>query len=501
MEDARQRLWIGTYHGGLNMLDLNTRQERFINRNNLLKGFPSDELSNCIHRLFIAKKNILLIATNNGLYSCLLNAQPQQMQFFSNRRRPADARSLSSNLVMDIQSAKDGTLFIATNSGGICKILSENLLSDKIEFQPYLSDKGLASDICLAMTLLADGRLFIVSEASVSCFHPQNDTFINYVRGTFGYDFTFLEAKPIIFPDGRVMFGSTRGVMDFQMKDFQRSHFVPPLVLECEQHIKLDADDPNITIRFSALDYNRKVPITYAYRFAGNDSNWVFTKDHSITFQNLPAGTHELHLRSTNGDGVWVDNEQVVTICRPARFHETPYAWMLYGLLLAIILWGGYRVISYIRRLEDEIKDIRLTSNERIQVLTERIKELLPFGETVEKLTQTEKIEDDEDLRFADKVKTLLAENLSNSDFSVNDFTREMGMSRTVLYARMKSVFGTTPNNYLLNMRIEKAKKLLKHPNAYITEIAYGCGFSDPKYFSRCFKKFVGVTPSDYQQS
>lgn len=501
VEDSRHRLWIGTYKGGLNMLDLNASQERFVNKNNLLKGFPSDENSNCIHRLFIAQKNVLLIATNNGLFSCSLEKQPQQMTFFCNRRRADDATSLSSNLMMDIQSLKDGTLMVATNSGGICRIVSKNLLSDKIAFQPYLSDKGLPSDVCIAMATLSDGSLFIVSETSVSCFNPATETFTNYVRGTFGDDFTFLEAKPLVFPDGRVMFGSTSGVMDFHMKDIQRSTFIPPLVLECEKEIRLDADNPNVTITFSALDYNRNVPITYAYRFAEGDSTWIYTKDNSITLQNLPAGTYELHIRSTNGDGVWVDNEQVVTIYRPARFHETPYAWMLYGLILAFVMLGFYRVVSYIHRLENEIKHIRLTSNERIQVLTERIKEQLSIGETIEKITNTEKIEDDEDQRFADKVKSYLQENLSNSDLSVNDFASEMAMSRTVLYARMKSVFGTTPNNYLTNMRIDEAKRQLLKPNAYITDIAYRCGFSDPKYFSRCFKKVVGMSPSDYQKN
>ena len=71
-------------------------------------------------------------------------------------------------------------------------------------------------------------------------------------------------------------------------------------------------------------------------------------------------------------------------------------------------------------------------------------------------------------------------------------------VSRNVLYARMKTIFGTSPYNYLLNVRIEESKKLLRGDAPYITDVAYRCGFSDPKYFSRCFKNIVGMTPSEY---
>ena len=65
----------------------------------------------------------------------------------------------------------------------------------------------------------------------------------------------------------------------------------------------------------------------------------------------------------------------------------------------------------------------------------------------------------------------------------------------------MKSVFNTSPNNYLLNQRIERAKELLRQPDVYVADVAYRSGFSDPKYFSKCFKKLTGMTPTEFQKS
>ena len=145
-----------------------------------------------------------------------------------------------------------------------------------------------------------------------------------------------------------------------------------------------------------------------------------------------------------------------------------------------------------------EIKDIQLNSDQTIYILGERIKELLSINADPEIIhEETERLNDD-DRKFAERTKKFIESNISNSDLSVNDFAQELGVSRTVLYAKIKKVFDSSPNNLVLNMRIEYAKRMLLHSGAHISEIAYSCGFSDPKYFSRCFKKLTGKSPSEY---
>ena len=281
----------------------------------------------------------------------------------------------------------------------------------------------------------------------------------------------------------------------------QKSSYQPPLVFDCPSDIRLSPDERILTIQFAALDFNKNVPITYAYRIEGMDNRWIHITDNHITLPDIPAGTFHLHLRSTNGDGVWVDNEQTLTIHRRAAFHETPWAWMLYGLLLALLVIGIYRVVRYIRQLQNEIKDIRLTSNQRIEVMSHRIRELLSIKEAVEKIEPVEVVESEKDRLFAERVKTFVNEHLADSDLSIQDFAQAMAISRTLLFVLMKSVFNTSPNNYLLNQRIERAKELLRQPDVYVADVAYRSGFSDPKYFSKCFKKLTGMTPTEFQKS
>lgn len=100
------------------------------------------------------------------------------------------------------------------------------------------------------------------------------------------------------------------------------------------------------------------------------------------------------------------------------------------------------------------------------------------------------------DKEFLDKVMKVVQEKLSDSEFSINDFCRMLGMSRTSVYNKIKTLTGQGPNDFIRIVRLNKAKELLASRRYSIGEVANMVGFSDPKYFSTCFKKQFGVSPS-----
>lgn len=100
------------------------------------------------------------------------------------------------------------------------------------------------------------------------------------------------------------------------------------------------------------------------------------------------------------------------------------------------------------------------------------------------------------DKEFLDKVMTVVQQELANSEFSINDFCRMLGMSRTSVYNKIKTLTGQGPNDFIRIVRLNKAKELLASHRYTIGEVATMVGFSDPKYFSTCFKKQFGTSPS-----
>lgn len=102
----------------------------------------------------------------------------------------------------------------------------------------------------------------------------------------------------------------------------------------------------------------------------------------------------------------------------------------------------------------------------------------------------------DED--FMQQVVGLLERNIDNPDFDIDSFSRNIGVSSSQLYRKIKSITGLSPNEFIRTYRLKKAAHLIMESNLNISEIAYKVGFNDALYFSKCFKKQFGTTPSTY---
>ncbi len=87
-----------------------------------------------------------------------------------------------------------------------------------------------------------------------------------------------------------------------------------------------------------------------------------------------------------------------------------------------------------------------------------------------------------------------------NQPFDLNELARRHGMSASTLYRRFVRLFGKSPLDYLLDLRVSRAAELLERTNQPISDIAATAGFRDSNYFSRCFKLRMGVTPGAYRR-
>ena len=102
------------------------------------------------------------------------------------------------------------------------------------------------------------------------------------------------------------------------------------------------------------------------------------------------------------------------------------------------------------------------------------------------------------DEKFIEKLQKILDKNLSNSEYTAENFAAEIGMSRMQLHRKLKSLLGVSSTEFLRNERLKVGAELLKKGNGNISEIAYSVGFSDVSYFSKCFKEMFQCTPTEY---
>lgn len=100
------------------------------------------------------------------------------------------------------------------------------------------------------------------------------------------------------------------------------------------------------------------------------------------------------------------------------------------------------------------------------------------------------------DKKFMDSILSIMESEIGNENFTVEELVSRVGMSRTALYNKVKALSGESPNTLLRIVRLNRAKTLLEQKGVSIAEVAYQVGFMDVKYFSACFKKRFGISPS-----
>jgi AraC-like DNA-binding protein len=102
------------------------------------------------------------------------------------------------------------------------------------------------------------------------------------------------------------------------------------------------------------------------------------------------------------------------------------------------------------------------------------------------------------DERFLKEVIRVVEDKMADTDFNIDLVAESLAMSQKTFYRKFKSLTGQTPVEFVRDMRMQRAKQLLDDGGDNISEVAYKVGFSNPKYFSTCFREKYHVSPSEY---
>ena len=445
---------------------------------------------------------------------------------FRLHQREADrTQSLSSSGMMDIIKAHNGRVYVSTESGGVNLIEDADLLKEQLTFRHYtVQNHMLPSDVVMSMTPMPNGRCAIVSSHLVSIIdsttqYRQLDT--HY----FNADYRFSEARPLMVDNDTWIFGLNDGAFLTTTRQMERQTYQPQMVLTClevrgeksevrgEKQVSewwniermdtltLQPHERNITLHFAAIDYQAPERISYAFRLMTDGQrdttqwNYIGT-NRSVTLLNLEPGTYRLEVRSTNADGVWMNNQRVLTLIVKPTFWEAWYGKLLLVLLIAGFVAAVICTLLYIRRIKRQHREtlekylsLIEVSGERSEVSGERSEisgeKSQDSGESLDPMLQ--------------RVMQFVDENIANSDVNVGDMASAAAVSRSGLQRKVKQAMGITPQDLLRKARIKRACQLLRQTDKTVAEVAYACGFSDPKYFSRSFKQSTGLSPTEYK--
>lgn len=755
-EDGQGNIWIATYGRGVNLLREETNGIfKFINVDNELKGYPTEDFYR-VRRVTHDDNGVIYLSTTGGLVTFSNKmSSPDDMEFFTNRYKANNPHSIRTDIVMHTHVASDGSVYVATMGGGVQKIRSGvNPLSCDISFMQLKEAANSDHDLNQlpnggsVWSIVEDrnGNICVIRETSIEVHSPSGDVTV------FGPDdmqanLKFSEAKPIFDREsGELILSTLGGLLSIDVDKISKSGYTPNIIFtgvqfqgEKEMRTLLDSKsleieprNRNLSISFAALDYSNNYLVRYAYRL-DDDSRWTYLhNNHTVHLNNISPGKHKLTVRSTNGDGVWVDNESEIVLNVIPTFWETIWAKIMYVIVAGLVIWAviHYYFMKKKHRLLHELRDeetrfysdvghklrtpltligspvgevlrteslseqgrshlervhrsatnmlslvdamikknhkedvyvsdsvvplktqvsvgrdmpddgvvetarekllvvednddlrsylydilssqynvsiaengksglekaeliqpdfiitdvtmpemdgltmvrnikrnkalshipiivlsAKASEQDRIMGLKEGIDDYItkPFSaiylrqrvasiiaqrktlqqmyleslrekyplsasenvqtqpeETTEKAFSVPEQESqssqeiemtDADKKMIDELLTYTYSRLEDENLRIEDLADAVGLGRTVFYGKIKSLLGVTPSDFLRNIRMQRAEKLISETSMTFSEIAFSVGFSDPKYFTKCFKKDTGLTPSEYRK-
>ena len=365
-EDHNGRIWIGTYGGGLNLVEEKEDGAiRFIHAENKLSGFPINR-TNSIRCMVEGPGHTILVGTIEGLITFSSDfSDYENIRFYLNLPRPQATDGLCSADVMSVLRTTDETIYCYCYGGGLCKLVSSNLLSDELRFRSFGKE---TSPLARALIEDKNHNIWIGSETDITLFDVHDQTFESFGETFFNRSFNYSECLPVTDRQGDILMGTEGGMLVFSPDSIVKQTYEAPIVVtgikyseDNLSHVLSDADyleiptrRRNFTISFAALDYTNSLDIEYAYKL--DDNQWYYIgKKNSVSFVSLPAGKYQFQIKATNGDGIWMNTVKTVTLQVLPTFWETGWAKAFYIVVVLVISLAIGYIFFYIYYLKHKV--------------------------------------------------------------------------------------------------------------------------------------------------
>lgn len=520
-------MWLGT-NDGLFFYDLKRQQ--------LIEPFKGClNVRGCIGSL-ITRDGKLLMGCVQGMVEINLKSRIPGKGDFAvkyHQYKLDDPKSGVIDKILSFCLAKDGKIWLGSNGYGLyCYNYNKE---GKTYVKSFTTNNGLANNTVKGIVEDNQGMLWIATDNGLSIFNPKTETFSNYSRkdGLLSSQFYFNGA--IRDAKGKIYLGTDEGLMavtgvNHAVHNAARLRFTELLVdnqpvfagsdyldddISIAKRLCIHESDKSFTIFFSALNYGNDSQGVYLYRMKGYENDWVQLQpgQHSVRYSTLPAGSYQFEVKYIPSFDS--DKEQVISV----DIKVTPYFWKSWWFVsLMVIAFIAFLLYIYTSRLEKmrerEVEELyrpieaALKDSDEPGKLQSRIQMILEnqkrYQDSQKKSIETDRKQVAEKERpFMDIVMEVMEKNYDNSEFGVQELADEMRMNRSVLSKMLNAEAGQPTAQFIRNYRLDIAKKMITEnvANRNITEIAYRVGFNDPKYFTRCFTKQYGESPSAFKES
>lgn len=548
LQDQKGRMWMASYQGGVFVLD----KQRLLAAISL----PSAATATCVADYHFSDhgKNAL-----SGLHIGQLVLDGKGMVWASsyNHLDRIDTRTLrishipGTDAINYLMTSANGNVWVGYNSSVKCYMVNLPMKGKEVESKEWNIGAKVVS-MCDV-----EGKIWVVAGNACSVLDQGSNSFRFFIPMENPNNIYYSKLNHEVVMGGNDGFISIRADLSMP-KDDKAQLLLSGIVVNGRQTqdalldeniegtpgvspvglktLVLKYDENNFTLQLSDLPFADHPTAVYAYRLEGSDHEWHYLDKGNldITYNGLSYGDYHLTVHVVDGEGNIGDEVYQLEISVLPPWFLTIWCKLFYLTLLIVgIAWviNAHFVRKKLKEAKKQKEEILEQVQARMQFYANLADDLKNAAahhsfEEVNHLVvsnldvnasagdsesamlvdlhapQTSEVEMDEmDRKLLNQIREMIEENMVDSDFNVSRLQEKMGMGNKQLYRKLKALTGQTPVEYIRDMRMQKAAKLLKAGKFSVSEVMYTVGFSNSSYFSKCFSKAFGMTPTEFMRS
>ena len=475
LQDRNGDIWIGTDKG------LDRFRDGKIDPPGAFAGMAGYP----VRALLESRDGLLLAGTNQGLFK-VSEKGVEKVELTH-----ADSESE----VVSLYEDADGILWIGTNGDGL-------LRRDEGETTAFTTAEGLRDNYIYSLAEDGQGNLWMstnrgVMRISLKVLNDYASGEVRYLVPAFYDEAEGMagsqcsgEGQPSVWKDGsgRLYYPTGKGIAIFNPVKIGVQTAHPRTAIEavlCDgKPVESDGvpcfphGSQSLEFHFTALDFRAPEKIRFKYRLDGYEEEFVYLPldaERAARYVNLAAGEYRFTVHAASNDGIWDENGAFFAFEVLPSFFQKP----VFTILVVLVVFFAAGTVLLInrqrrqRRRRDKYKTIPIDAK-RIENVISMLLHLM-----------------DEERLFLDP------------DLTLNKLSLRLRIHYNHLSRIINERFGLSYNDFINKYRIEEARKKLTSPEekeSTILDIAYSTGFYSKSVFNAAFKKFTGMTPTEYRK-
>jgi len=373
VDDKKGSLWMAINDG---LLQYEIAKKKYTKFDLFKEERQNDQFVTVV---YIDRSGVLWLGSTFGL----IKFSTKSYAFKRYVHNELNSSSISNNNVKSVYEDEFGYLWVGTNGGGLNRLDRESG-----EFVHYDKTDGLPNNVIYGILEDQENNLWLSSNYGLSKFNPKTLEVVNFTTedGLQSNEFntnSFFKSK-----SGEMFFGGIKGLSSFYPNQIKTLTYDPPVVITSfkkfdekvrfdqgisrVERINLKYNEDFVSFEFAALDYTAAQKNKYAYKLDGFDKNWIDAGARRYaSYTNLEGGEYTFKVKGTNSSGVWSASEASVILNVQSPFWKMPWFFVLVGLLVSTIVFGGFRIRLNRVKLEARKEYFKKQNDEKITMMKE----------------------------------------------------------------------------------------------------------------------------------